>query len=229
MRVLRGIWIGLAVVVVYLGLSMLGWGLSDWQGFFSEPTRLVYAVIVFFFALATGIQGYHSLQGLKDSKDEIGKRIRRQSIIGSVLVLILFAGLIILPFTSRRGMAIFSAPPALGWVGVILSVLGYLLIFWSGLALGRQYSIEVTIQKDHLLITTGLYRFIRHPRYAGILYLTIGITLIYHTWIGIALLPIVLGFILFRIHDEESLLQSEFGQKWEEYRQNSWRLIPYIY
>lgn len=229
MRILRGIWVGLAVMVVYLGLSMLGWGLTDWQGFFSEPTRLAYAMIVFLFALATGIQAYHSLQGIQDNQDEIGKRIRRQSIIGLVLVLILFAGLIALPYTSRRGMAVFSAPPSVGWMGAMLSALGYLLIFWSGLAFGRQYSAEVTIQKDHQLITTGLYRLIRHPRYAGILYLTIGITLLYHTWIGIALFPIVLGLILFRIHDEENLLKSEFRQTWEKYCQSSWRLIPYIY
>jgi protein-S-isoprenylcysteine O-methyltransferase Ste14 len=119
------------------------------------------------------------------------------------LVLGLYLAITFIPFADRRGIAVLAEGPAARWLGVALCLPGYVFIFWSGLALGRQYSAEVTIQKDHRLITSGPYRWIQHPRY--------------------------LGVILFRIHAEEELLHREFGEEWERYSQKSWRIAPGIF
>ena len=54
-------------------------------------------------------------------------------------------------------------------LGVIFVVLGFVLMNWSAYILGKQFSTDVTIQKEHELITTGPYKRIRHPRYLGII------------------------------------------------------------
>jgi protein-S-isoprenylcysteine O-methyltransferase Ste14 len=111
----------------------------------------------------------------------------------------------------------------------MLSTAGLLFVFWSGVALGRQYSPEVTIQEDHHLITTGPYRVVRHPRYLGVMLVSTGVSLLFRSWAGLALCAPVLWVLVDRIRDEEAVLEREFGPSWEAYRARSWRLIPYLY
>jgi len=112
---------------------------------------------------------------------------------------------------------------------VILTAIGYVLIFLSGIFLGRQYSAEVTIQEGHKLITAGPYRLIRHSCYLGILLVTLGATLVFRTWAGFVLFPFVLVMLLWRIKDEEALMEREFGDEWRAYSRPAWRLVPHIY
>jgi protein-S-isoprenylcysteine O-methyltransferase Ste14 len=118
---------------------------------------------------------------------------------------------------------------AMRWPGLVLAGLGFALIFWSGFALGRLYSADVTIQKNHRLITSGPYRYIRHPRYLGAFLVAIGLAILFRSWVGLAAGVLFLGVLLFRIKDEETLLRREFGQEWETYCKRSWRLLPYFY
>jgi protein-S-isoprenylcysteine O-methyltransferase Ste14 len=229
MKAARAVGVFLATVAIYLGICLLGWGLFDLAEFFSRIPYLAYAGVVGIFGLLVGIQAYHSLEGIQDSKSPEGKVIRRQTAIAVLLVVILALGMFFLPFCSRRGIAVFPASAAPDGLGVFLSFVGYLLVYWSGVALGRQYSAQVTIQQDHQLITIGPYRLIRHPRYLGILCLSLALSLLFHSWAGLSGSLVVGGLVLARISDEEDLLQSEFGKIWQTYCQRSWKLIPYLY
>jgi protein-S-isoprenylcysteine O-methyltransferase Ste14 len=229
MKLLRAIGYGFSTLAIYLGVTLLGWGLRHLGEFYSSAPRLVYAVIVGLFGLAIGIQAYFSTAGIQDAPGQKEKTVSRQTIIGGLLVGALFVSMFLLPFTSRREIATFPEFPVLAWISIPFAGLGYLLIVWSGLSLGKQYSAEVTIQEDHQLITSGPYHLIRHPRYMGILCLAVALPLLFHSWIGAALLPVVIGLVLSRVYDEETLLKQEFGQRWQEYCCHSWRLVPYIF
>ena len=229
MKIFRALFVFSFALLVYLGLCLVGWGLTDLSTFFANPTRMAYALVVAGFAALCGIQSYHSLAGIQDGKEETGQRMKRQSLIGGIPVFGLFLGLIIIPFSSKRSWFIFTEITWLSWAGTIMCGFGYWLVFWSGLALGRQYSAEVTLQKDHQLITAGPYRLIRHPRYLGILLISLGLSLVFHTWIGFVFTIFALILVLTRIHDEEQLLKSHFGKEWEDYCGQSWRLIPLIF
>ncbi len=229
MSILRAILFFVSTLAIYLGLPLLGWGLGDVGGFLSEGARLGYALIVVGFALAVAVQAINGEEGIRGGGGEDQKRVRRQTIVRFVMSLGLFGALVFLPFADRRGLAVLCLGSGVRWAGAVLSALGYALVFWSGLALGRQYSPEVTIQKDHQLVTGGPYRRIRHPRYLGVLLLALGAGLVFRSWIGLAGCLPLLGILLSRIRDEELLLRQEFGPAWEAYRARSWRLIPYIY
>jgi protein-S-isoprenylcysteine O-methyltransferase Ste14 len=229
MKLIRAFIFFVATCLLYLGVPLLGWGFGNLAGYFSSAPRLGYAIVVMLFSLAVGIQAYSSTEGIRGGKGEKDKLVIRQRIVRIVLVLSLYAALFLIPFFDRRGIGVMESKDLVRWVGVGLSVIGFSLVFLSGLALGRQYSADVTIQKEHQLITYGVYRYIRHPRYLGVIALSIGISCIFRSWIGLAASFIFFSLLLFRIGDEEDTLHKEFGKDWELYCLHSWRLIPYIY
>lgn len=229
MKIIRPFWYFLATLVMYLGVTLLGWGLSYLQEYFSDGARLGYAVVVILFSLAVGIQAYFAPEGIDGSRGEAGKFVPRQRILAIILVYSMYTALFLIPFFDRRGIGVISVPEVIRWFGVGLTALGYGLIFTSGLALGRQYSADVTIQKDHHLVTSSVYRFIRHPRYLGIISLAIGVSLVFRSGVGLAACLFFTGLILMRIMDEELTMHKEFGEEWEAYCRRSWRLIPLIY
>jgi protein-S-isoprenylcysteine O-methyltransferase Ste14 len=96
-------------------------------------------------------------------------------------------------------------------------------------ALGRRFSGLVAIQEGHTLVTGGLYRWIRHPSYAGALVNNLGWVLVFRSVAGVLVLLPLVGLLLVRIRAEERLLASEFGREYDAYRQRTWRLVPGVY
>ena len=229
MKYLRAIASFIATLLVYLGLPLLGWGINDLPSFFSSYPRLGYAVLLMFLALAVGCQAINAPEGFRGSRGDKSKRLNRQSIIAAVSIFILFGALIFLPFADRHGVGVMIGNQAVRWSGLVLVGLGFVLIFWSGVALGKMYSAEVTIQMNHQLVKTGLYHYIRHPRYLGVIFVAIGLSLMFRSWIGLVVSIPLLVVLLSRIKDEEAVLYEEFGLDWEVYCKQSWRLIPYLY
>jgi protein-S-isoprenylcysteine O-methyltransferase Ste14 len=229
MKYLQAIGSFIVTLLIYLGLPLLGWGINDLPSFFSSCPRLGYAVLLIFLALAVGWQAIYAPEGFRGSRGDKSKRLQRQSIVTTGLIFILFGALYFLPFADRHGVGVMIGNQALRWSGLVLAALGLALIFWSGVALGKMYSAEVTIQKKHHLVTTGLYYYIRHPRYLGVIFVALGLSLLFRSWIGLIVSIPLLVVLVFRIKDEEAVLSEEFGLEWEVYRKQSWRLIPYLY
>ena len=229
MKYLRAIQFFVGTPLIYLAPPLLGWGIDDLAGFFSLYPRLGYAVLVVVLGLVAGYQAVDGPEGLKGGKGEAGKRVRRQSVVKVVIIVLMYVFLAVVPFADRRNIGVAFEGEAMRWPGLVLAGSGFALIFWSGFTLGRFYSADVTIQKNHRLITTGLYRHLRHPRYLGGVLFAVGFALLFRSWIGLVGSAMVLGVILFRIKDEEALMRQEFGQEWETYCKQSWRLMPYLY
>ena len=229
MKQLRAVQFFLGTLVIYLVPPLLGWGIDDLPGFFSLAPRAGYAVLIAILGLVAGYQAISAPEGLRGGKGIEGKLVRRQRRVKVMVILLMYVALVFLPFADRRNIGVMVENQTIRWVGLIAAGLGFVLIFWSGIALGRLYSADVTIQRDHRLITAGLYRYIRHPRYLGTLLVAIGLSFLFRSWIGLAASIPFLGVLLFRINDEEALMHAEFGSEWETYRRQSWRLIPYLY
>jgi protein-S-isoprenylcysteine O-methyltransferase Ste14 len=229
MKLFRSVLFFIATGLLYLGVPLLGWGLGNLSEYFSNPPRLGYAVVVWLFSLAVGVQAFNSTEGIRGGKGDEGKFVFRQRVVRILLVLSLYLALFFIPFFDRRGVGVLHDGSLIRWLGLVLSAFGFVLVFWSGLALGRQYSADVTTQKEHHLITSGLYRLIRHPRYLGVIGLSIGVSCIFRSWIGLVASVVFIAALIYRIRDEEATMHKEFGMEWEAYCRHSWRLIPYIY
>lgn len=230
MRATRSILSFLYTLVIYVGLPLLGWGVNDLSGFFSSPQLNGYVISIAAFGLIAGYQIQRpGGMGNTLGKGQATKFIPRQRIVRFFVTGMLFTALIFVPFADRRSIGVMSDNSVLRWVGLILAILGMGLIFWSGIALGGLYSPEVTVQKEHHLITNGPYHLIRHPRYLGGMIQGIGMSLLFRSWIGLALTVLFIIIVLFRIKDEESLMGKEFGAEWEAYCKKSWRFLPLIF
>jgi protein-S-isoprenylcysteine O-methyltransferase Ste14 len=112
------------------------------------------------------------------------------------------------------------------WVGVVLFAVGGALQIWPVFVLGRRFSGLVAIQPGHKLVTSDVYRVIRHPSYLGLLVNSLGWALAFRSGIGV-LLTVLL--ILARIRAEERLLRTEFGGEYDAYCGSTSRLIPGLY
>jgi protein-S-isoprenylcysteine O-methyltransferase Ste14 len=114
--------------------------------------------------------------------------------------------------------------------GLCLVVAGVILFLWARGHLKENYSGHLSVKTNQHLITSGPYRFIRHPGYASFILIAFSVSLAYSSLIGLAAVPVlVVPGLIFRIHREEDLLRNHFGQEFKEYTAHTKRLIPGIW
>ena len=76
----------------------------------------------------------------------------------------------------------------------------------------------------------GPHRFMRPPGYAGFLLLGLGLAIGYSSTIGLVAVPVLLlPGLVYRIHAEEALLTTQFGEAYLEYARRTRRLLPGIW
>jgi protein-S-isoprenylcysteine O-methyltransferase len=116
------------------------------------------------------------------------------------------------------------------WAGVALAAGGLALRAWGMLTLGAAYSRTLRTTSEQGLVTTGPYRWIRHPGYLGSIAVWVGAALAFHSWLAAAL---VAGLMLvaygWRIRAEEQMLARHFGDAFTAYASRTARLVPGIY
>ena len=119
-------------------------------------------------------------------------------------------------------------PPTLCNALALGLLLGGLAIRWSSiLHLGRLFTVDVAIHDDHTLIQSGLYRYVRHPSYSGLLMAFLGIAVYSANWLCMIMLivPITIA-LLKRIAIEEAALKRELGNVYGIYCARTKRLVP---
>jgi protein-S-isoprenylcysteine O-methyltransferase len=115
-------------------------------------------------------------------------------------------------------------------VGVVLFVAGLMLRWWAIITLGRFFTVDVTIEKDHELVERGPFRAVRHPSYTGVLLAFVGLALSLCNWVAllVILAPIGAAFI-HRMNVEEDALSRALGTRYAEYMKRTKRLVPFVY
>jgi protein-S-isoprenylcysteine O-methyltransferase Ste14 len=139
-----------------------------------------------------------------------------------------FAGAVVPAWTDRIGFWTLDGD-AVRWFGVALTLIGGTLRLAPVFILGHRFSGLVAIQPNHELVTAGLYRFIRHPSYLGLIVTSIGWALAFRSVVGVLLALCFIPPIVARIRSEETLLHSQFGAEYDAYRAKTFRMIPGIY
>jgi len=116
--------------------------------------------------------------------------------------------------------------PVVLWIGLALTAVGVALAIWARLTLGANWSGVVTVKKNHELIRKGLYRWIRHPIYTGILIAFIGTAMIMghvRGWLGLLM---VWATFYFKARREERFLRQEFAERFEEHARHTGMFLP---
>jgi protein-S-isoprenylcysteine O-methyltransferase Ste14 len=124
----------------------------------------------------------------------------------------------------------FHAGEWFRYVCLGLLMLG-LAIRWTAIyTLGRTFSANVAIHATQNLNQSGLFRWMRHPSYTGLLLIFVAAGLNTRNWLGLAIIVLLpLAALLYRIHVEELALTGAFGAEYVEYSRKTKRLVPGIY
>jgi protein-S-isoprenylcysteine O-methyltransferase Ste14 len=152
---------------------------------------------------------------------------------GSMLILWL---VITASITACEWIAAAAQPNLFGgghWLktaALILLVAGLTIRWFAILSLGKSFSANVAIQDTQKVHRSGLYRFVRHPSYLGLLIIFLAIGAHSRNWIGLAavMLPTTAA-LLYRIRVEEAALCEAFGDEYLEYIRTTKRLVPGMY
>lgn len=113
---------------------------------------------------------------------------------------------------------------------IILEIIGLTLWLWAfGIMLFKKnYGLFPEINRKRFLVTTGPYRFIRHPIYSGMLLLALALFLNYLNFGRLFLFLLLLISSLLKLIYEEKILKRHF-KDYDNYQKRTKRLIPFIY
>ncbi len=172
-----------------------------------------------------GVRLYYQ-KGRREFKRSVVKHERREKFFYYL------AGLGLIPIffyllTSLIDIFRFPLTTGIRWLGAGIIFTGDLLFIWSHKSLGKNWSPILEIRKGHTLVTDGPYRFIRHPMYAAIFLIGIGVSFLSANWIVTLsyMLPVICLYMV-RVSDEEKMMAEQFGNEYRKYIKRTGRLIP---
>ena len=124
--------------------------------------------------------------------------------------------------------SVWRAPNAAHFVGFSIFLLGVCYRLWAIRTLGEFYSHRVRILSQHRIVSSGPYRFTRHPAYAGMIILSAGVTIYFLNWVTLCIFVFALvPAIVLRIGIEERVL---FGiEGYPEFAKRRKRLFPLVW
>ncbi|MFC1532033.1 methyltransferase family protein [Thermodesulfobacteriota bacterium] len=115
-------------------------------------------------------------------------------------------------------------------LGMILFFVGNILLYWSRIILRRSFRLGgVAPRAEDRLVISGPYRWIRHPRYTSILFMSLGLTLLIQSALILFLFIMLTVFVILLIPSEDAQLQKSYGLTFSKYRQKVKALVPYIF
>jgi protein-S-isoprenylcysteine O-methyltransferase Ste14 len=144
----------------------------------------------------------------------------------SLIILAFFIFIILPPLDYRFGVS--PVPAYLSVAGNIVIVLSFLFIFWV-LKVNSYAAANISVADDQRVIDSGPYAYVRHPMYAGALWLFIGMPLALGSWLTICLVPLILPLLLWRLLDEEKILRRDLPGYSEYASRVRYRLIPHVW
>jgi len=168
-----------------------------------------------------------SLAFIKPRKSAAGKTkaVRAPaSRVGILLVMLGFAfeGAFVRPVGFEKSAASLIASMIIGPPSVVL-------VWMATRHLGKQWRFEAALSEDHELVTTGPYRWLRHPIYASMLGMLLQTGLVHAWW------PMLIAGLVFyvigteiRVRAEDRLLAGRFGEEFNRFQASTRAYIPFI-
>jgi protein-S-isoprenylcysteine O-methyltransferase Ste14 len=113
-------------------------------------------------------------------------------------------------------------------VGIFFYTFGLLIAILARLELGNNWSdIETGLVKpNHMLVNRGVYRYVRHPIYAGDLAMLLGFELCLNSWLVLAVVILAIPTIYRAVREEKVLAETVNG--YQAYRERTKRFIPFL-
>ena len=154
------------------------------------------------------------------------EQARSQKII-VLLIALAFCVSVVLPVLDHR----YAWSPVGAWVSIlgdVMIVLSYLFIF-RAIRVNSFAASNVRVEKDQRVIDAGPYARVRHPMYAAAIWLFVGMPLALGSWWSLGLIVVLLPVLMWRLLDEEKILESDLPGYSDYMRRVRFRLIPFVW
>jgi len=171
-----------------------------------------------------GISVYYRRKADKDS----GEIIPRKADGSAMMTLIKVGGLILWlsPFVYLMAWSRIGLPGSVRWIGVALGILCVIGIYWLFSSIGSGITPTSATRERHVLVTSGPYRWVRHPLYTVGSSMFISFGMMADNWFiaGMGVLAFI-GMAI-RTPKEEANLIEKFGDEYREYMKRTGRFLP---
>ncbi len=114
-------------------------------------------------------------------------------------------------------------------LGTVMIAVGCIMNIMGRFNLGRNWANQIKIYEEHTLVQTGMYKIVRHPLYASIIFMFYGACLVYKNLLCFTAVTLVfIPFMYYRAKQEETLLTSWFPE-YTVYRQKTGMFFPKLF
>lgn len=113
--------------------------------------------------------------------------------------------------------------------GAVVGLLNAAFLGWTLHSLGKNLTDTTATRKDATLVTSGPYRFVRHPFYVAMLGLALSLSLLSANWLLAVAGLSTFVFLLIRAPIEERSLVEKFGEAYEAYRARTGAVFPKLW
>jgi len=188
--------------------------------------RVLAALILF---TGAGISSYHRRKADKDTGEKISRNVD-----GAPMMLIIRIGglilwlspLIYLINPNWMAWSKSELPEWMRWLGVGFGTLCTFGIYWLFTSLGNSITPTSVTRKEHILITRGIYHYIRHPLYTIGASFFIAFGMMADNWFIVVLGILTFILMAVRTPKEEANLIQKFGDEYRDYMKRTGRFFP---
>jgi protein-S-isoprenylcysteine O-methyltransferase Ste14 len=228
----RKVLLGKALLEVLAEFTVFAALLFVCAGTLLWPAGWAFMALFFGFALVLVIwlarEEPELLQERMSSQIQSGQPLWDKVFVAAVMVLFV-VWLTLMPLDAVR----FGWSEVPGWLQV-LGALGVVLSFYIMFLTFRENAylalvVKVQEERGQSVVSTGPYRYVRHPMYASTLLFFPGAALLLGSWWGLMLCAVLLGLLVWRIPLEERMLENGLAGYDEYARKVRYRLIPRIW
>ena len=115
------------------------------------------------------------------------------------------------------------------WLGVVLGILCDLGIYWLFSSIGSGITPTSATRKQHQLVTSGPYRWVRHPLYTVGASMFLAFGMMADNWFIVFLGIMAFIAMALRTPKEEANLIEKFGDEYRQYMRKTGRFLPKIF
>lgn len=188
--------------------------------------RILAAVILF---SGVGISGYFR----RKADRETGEKISRRADGTAMMTVIMLGGLVLwlsplVYLLNPQWMAWsqIGLPEWVRWLGVGIGILCIFLAYWLFSSIGSGITPTSATRKEHKLVTSGPYRWVRHPLYTVGSTLFVSFGMMADNWFIAALGVLTFIVMAIRTPKEEANLIEKFGDEYRNYMKTTGRFLP---
>lgn len=146
----------------------------------------------------------------------------------SVMIVVHSCIVLVAPFLSLIGHNNFTHFVAQSF-GVSLMLMGIIVHIMAMATLKQYYTGTLVTVHKHSIVDTGLYGYIRHPGYLGVLLISVGFGLAVGNWLALVVISISFAVTYsYRIEKEEEMLIKSFGARYVNYKKRTKTIVPFV-